>query len=473
MRILLVAHRYLPHSHGGVESWTRAMACGLSSLGHEVAVLARDHRGTGPAFGWQRIEDDASNVYWLQHQLSYARSFRESWNDVRLVAPLLQIFADFDPQIVHLAHPDGWGIVPLEVAREQGLATGATLHDYKWLCGRGQMLHPNSERCERIDEERCARCIHDQLEGGRARSLARRFVPESLQRWAMTRISKPTEQDEGPGQLARQRWRTGHLALLSSLRDCDLLVSPSRFVAKRYADSGLGREIQVISNGLDLDETETPHDARWSPSTRWTLRDDICVGPLHIGFFASAHRSKGLHVLQQAVAALPAGSVHLHVHGPSEGADEPYQTFYGPYRSEQLKGLMDDLDLVALPSTWDENQPMVALEARAFGKPLVVSDAGGLPELVKDGVDGWVLPTGRAEAWAERLAILAANRQDAREAGLRAPPPHNAGTMAAAYLQAYSEAISTETLVPALTAAHRVDDNGSSCSLSHDKTTAY
>jgi len=134
---------------------------------------------------------------------------------------------------------------------------------------------------------------------------------------------------------------------------------------------------------------------------------------------------------------------------------------------------MDGLDLVALPSIWDENQPMTALEARAFGKPLVVSDAGGLPELVKDGVDGWVLPTGHAEGWAERLAILAANRQDTRKAGLRATPPPNARATAVAYLRAYSEALGKETLAAALTTAHPVDDNVSSPSLSRDKTTAY
>ncbi len=449
------------------------MARGLSALNHEVAVLARDHRGNGPAFGWHRIESGDSNVYWLHHQLSYARSFRETWNDVRLVAPLLQIFADFDPQIVHLSHPDGWGIIPLELAREQGLATGATLHDYKWLCGRGQMLHPGGERCERIDEERCVRCIHDQLEGGPARSLARRFVPKSLQRWAMSQTAKPTEQDKEPGQLARQRWRTGHIALLSSLRDCDLLVSPSRFVAQRYSESDLGREAKVISNGVELEGAEASDQAQWPTSPRWTLRDDMCAGPLRIGFFASAHRSKGLHMLQQAVAALPAGSVHLHIHGPGQGTDAPHQTFHGPYRAEQLKERMDGLDLVALPSIWDENQPMTALEARAFGKPLVVSDAGGLPELVKDGVDGWVLPTGHAEGWAERLAILAANRQDTRKAGLRATPPPNARATAVAYLRAYSEALGKETLAAALTTAHPVDDNVSSPSLSRDKTTAY
>jgi len=472
VRILLITHRYLPHSRGGVESWTGAMASGLHVLGHEVAILARDHRGNGPAFKWQRIEDAGSITYWLQHQLSCARSFRETWNDPRLVAPLLQVFDDFKPQVVHLAHPDGWGVVPLELAREQGLATGATLHDYKWVCGRGQMLHPNGVRCERIDEERCVRCIHKQLDGGQARSLARRFAPRALQRWALNRSSEPVEQQAEPGQLARQRWRTGHIALLNSLRDCDLLVSPSHFVARRYEASGLGREVQVISNGLDLEAPRAPSRARWSPSPRWTLRDDTAGGPLHIGFFASSHQNKGLDVLQRAIAALPAGSVHLHIHG-TQGDNEQHQTFYGRYQAEQLKELMDRVDLVALPSTWDENQPMVALEARAYCKALLVSDAGGLPELVNHGVDGWILPTGQAEAWAERLAILAASRQDTHLAGLRARPPHSAQAMASAYLQAYGRALNSQTLATALTAAHRVDDNGASHSLSRNKTTAY
>jgi glycosyltransferase involved in cell wall biosynthesis len=98
---------------------------------------------------------------------------------------------------------------------------------------------------------------------------------------------------------------------------------------------------------------------------------------------------------------------------------------------------MAGVDLVAIPSTWDENQPLVALEARLARRPLLVSDRGGLPELVRDGVDGWVLPAGDLAAWTERLALLAAVRARVLAAASSTAPPPSADQMASRYLTIY------------------------------------
>ncbi len=456
MRILLVTHRYLPHSSGGVETWTRAMSAGLSAAGHEVAILSRDDREQGgAAFSWHCVAAASTRVYWLRHRLLDARNHRDTWHDPRLVAPLDAVFDDFKPDLVHLAHPDGWGIVPLELARQRGHATAVTLHDYKWLCGRGQMLHPTGERCLQTDEDRCVRCTRDQLGRSGAHALASRLAPAALLRWAMRDSAADPQASSGePGTLARQRWRTAHIALLGALRDCDLVFAPSRFVANRYDAEGLGREVIVIANGLDL-ELPAPRSRRQDKSANSRRQ-----GPLRLGFFANDHPSKGLTMLQDAVASLPAGSVELQVHGPHrETSNGGAWVYRGAYRRSEVLARMAEIDVVAIPSTWDENQPMVALEARAVGRPLVVADVGGLPELVKDGDDGWVLPAGDPERWAETIALLAADPQRVDEAAARSEPPASAASMAEAYLHAYRKALGKETFGPALTGAPPVEDN--------------
>jgi len=463
MRILLLAHRYLPHSHGGVETWTRAMSLGLQAAGHEVAILSRDDREQGgTAFSWHRVEDSSCPVYWVRHRLSFARNHRETWNDPRLAGPLREIFADFRPALVHLAHPDGWGVCPLDLANELGIATAVTLHDYKWLCARGQMVHPSGDLCQEIDEERCVRCVLDQLSRGGARALAGRLAPAALRRWALGAgepdTATPTDE---PGRLPRQRWRTARFALLRALHDCDLVFSPSRFLAKRYQQAGLEREITVIPNGLDLEQPaeRTTHD-RWS-APRWASEQSGMPRPLRIGFFGNDHPSKGLSVLQEAILSLPAGSVELEIHGPPAsvpGNGSPW-LWRGSYKRSEVLERMSAVDVVAIPSTWDENQPMVALEARAAGKPLLVSSLGGLPELVDDHRDGWVLPAGKPEAWGQLIAILAADRRKVAEAAQLASPPDTAETMARAYLQTYSTTLGKETLGTPLTAHRSVEDN--------------
>jgi glycosyltransferase involved in cell wall biosynthesis len=50
-------------------------------------------------------------------------------------------------------------------------------------------------------------------------------------------------------------------------------------------------------------------------------------------------------------------------------------------------------------------------EAMAYGKPIVATNVGGIPELVRDGVSGFLVPRGDAVAAAERLNALASDPQ--------------------------------------------------------------
>jgi glycosyltransferase involved in cell wall biosynthesis len=67
---------------------------------------------------------------------------------------------------------------------------------------------------------------------------------------------------------------------------------------------------------------------------------------------------------------------------------------------------------VVAPSEWYENAPLAVLEAAALGKPLIVSDAGGLPELVVDGESGWSFESGSVEGLAGRLRSVADKADD-------------------------------------------------------------
>jgi glycosyltransferase involved in cell wall biosynthesis len=76
---------------------------------------------------------------------------------------------------------------------------------------------------------------------------------------------------------------------------------------------------------------------------------------------------------------------------------------HGYVSDEKLEELYRDSLAVLIPSRWRENNPLVALEAKAYGAPLVVSDRGGLPELVEEGETGFVF---ESENSGELLDIL-------------------------------------------------------------------
>src|SRR4029079_18152565 len=63
-------------------------------------------------------------------------------------------------------------------------------------------------------------------------------------------------------------------------------------------------------------------------------------------------------------------------------------------------------DAFLLPSV-NEGTPVSAIEALASGTPVVATRVGGVPDVVRDGVDGFLVEPGDTEAAAERLASLA------------------------------------------------------------------
>jgi len=78
---------------------------------------------------------------------------------------------------------------------------------------------------------------------------------------------------------------------------------------------------------------------------------------------------------------------------------------------------MDDYykhaDIFVLPS-YNEGLPMSILEAGSFGLPVISTPVGGIPEVIEDGVNGYLIEPGDIEALKDRLLLLA-NGPELRE----------------------------------------------------------
>jgi len=73
---------------------------------------------------------------------------------------------------------------------------------------------------------------------------------------------------------------------------------------------------------------------------------------------------------------------------------------------EDVSGWYQAFDALILPSA-NEGTPVVVIEALAAGCPVVATSVGGVPDVVREGVDGFLVPVGDVEQLAERLARLA------------------------------------------------------------------
>lgn len=167
-----------------------------------------------------------------------------------------------------------------------------------------------------------------------------------------------------------------------------------------------GQSWHVIYNGI-----AGPPD--WEPTGYDGSR------PLNVLLLGRINRIKGQEVLLAAVAALPAelrAKISVRIVGSAfedQGLEQALRDMVpamGLQDCVSIEPFLDDptplyrwADVVAVPSRRPESLGRVAIEAMAFGRPPLASAIGGLREVVADGVTGWLLPPGEAEALAKAL----------------------------------------------------------------------
>lgn len=185
---------------------------------------------------------------------------------------------------------------------------------------------------------------------------------------------------------------------------------------RRTLSSWVGdkRRTAVVTHGIDLTRfTPAPFREHAKP-----LRA-VCVARL-------AMRHKGLDTLIET-AALAAGAVEIDLIGDGPARDELVALAESrgvPFRLRgavrDVAAALHDYDAFVLLSRY-EGKPTAIAEAMASGLPCVVTDVGGQPEIVRDGVSGFVVPPDDAEAAAARLRVLAGEprlRSRMRENGI-------------------------------------------------------
>ncbi|BDZ40258.1 glycosyltransferase family 4 protein [Microbacterium suwonense] len=194
---------------------------------------------------------------------------------------------------------------------------------------------------------------------------------------------------------------TGSHALNNALRTmtlriaqrADIVLSPSRHQAEALRTAGAGR-VEAFSNVAQPLQVAEPHSA----------------GPLRLLWVARFAPEKRVEValdaMRAVIARLGDGRVHLDVAGGTH-RPVPGVTFHGPVPGERVAELMDAADAALITSLGFDNQPMVALEAFAHGRPVIVSD----PVLATEFGDAAIgTPAPDAEGLADLILRLETDR---------------------------------------------------------------
>jgi glycosyltransferase involved in cell wall biosynthesis len=385
MKILVVSHGHPAFSIGGAEIASHNLFTALDQLpGVEAYYLARAahpiarHRQT-PLMS---LRQGARETFLWADDYDHALLSNQATDD--LSGAFRRYLLDVRPDVVHFHHFIGLGIESMwEVRRTlPNAAIVVTFHEYLPIClHHGQMIKTSKQRlCNRASPADCHACFPEL-------SPARIFERE--------------------------------LFLKTHLGVADAFVGPSRFLIERYVAWGIPEDrFTMLENGID---TARPAAPRALPPGGRRAR---------CGFFGQITEFKGIAVLLDAITRVPdevwGNDAALCIFGGNlENQPEAFRQsfdeliaragrrakFYGSYSAEELPDLMRQVDWVVVPSIWWENSPLVIQEAYLHGRPLIVSDIGGMKEKVADGVAGMHFRVGSAEDLADKMTQALADPQ--------------------------------------------------------------
>ncbi|CAM3953314.1 Alpha-D-kanosaminyltransferase [Vibrio aerogenes CECT 7868] len=264
------------------------------------------------------------------------------------------------PDIVHF-HNIYHQLTPsvIKVAKANGCKTVLTVHDTKIACPAYTMYR---------DGHTCEECLQKSV----WHATKNRCQNGSLFKSLLLSLEARFQEISG------------------NYRALDMMIAPSEFLAGIIRWKLPDNRIEVIVNGID---------------------ESIGVSQSQNGgyflYLGRLSREKGVETLAKAYQ-LSRRQLPLKIVGDgplTAGLSRQYSDIelLGFKKGDELESLIRNATAVIVPSECYENCSMSVLEAMAYGKPVIGARIGGIPEQVRDGVEGRLFPAGDGVALAQLM----------------------------------------------------------------------
>lgn len=278
---------------------------------------------------------------------------------------LLDLIEEEKPDIAHL-HIFYGSLTSsiLKILKEKKIPVVVSVHDYKFICPSYILIDGKNEVCEDCKGKNYYNVI-------KKKCIKNSFVFSSI------------------------------FALEAYYRDffypLDQMFNKLIFVSKFSAE---------IHNKYKPElKSITTHLYNFDPSLK--LKKQNSKKENYFLYAGRISREKGIKTLLKAFSCLP--DINLKIAGTGEGMEEyknlasPNVTFLGFQKGEELREIIANASFIMVPSEWYENNPMAIIEAYSLGKPVIASNIGGIPEIVKDKTTGFLFESGNVEDLTQQI----------------------------------------------------------------------
>ena len=449
MKILQVANGFPPGDRGGVEIYTLGLAKALRSMGHDVAVFCREPGEHRPIYSVRDEVVEGIPARFVVNRFNPGVPLAPRYHDRQIEALFARGVEEQQPGVIHFQHTHGLSASLLARAAAIGVPFVLTLHDYWYMCPQVNLLRRDGSICAGSHHEvNCYECLFGRPYpplGSNTPDFAAPVSPSTpepvehrplglsdaiyypLQRilpWPLRRallniydrvrikvlprirsLSAAARQSDAASLRARARYMREMLTL------CGYIIVPSAVVKVQYADFGIPNEqIHLIPHGMDTSAWQG-----FRPASR-----PLGAG-LQFGYIGSLMRHKGVDLIIRAFRQLNLPHTTLWLHGfalpddPFAGSlrelagGDPRVHFAGPYAPPELPHILNQMDVLLVPSRWHETFSIVAREAVLAGLPVIAACMGGISDAIADGVNGLLLPPDDLAAWVAAMQRVVEN----------------------------------------------------------------
>lgn len=369
MRILLVnKFHYL---RGGSEKYYFELAKLLKSHGHTVAFFSMKNENN--------IKTGDREYFVDEIDMNTGSKF-EALNVIyskKNKALMEKALEEFKPDIVHINNfQRQLSASIIDAVKEKNIPLIMTAHDLNPICPASIMLY-NGEVCE------------DCITKGYTSCIKKKCIKNSMLKSVLGYIEKK------------------YYDLHKIFCKIDCIISPSEFNKNQLLKGKLKcNDITVIHNFVNE-----------------TKKTDYALGDCAF-YFGRLSREKGILNLVEAINNIPSARLIIAGDGPEK---ENIQAYIKEHKLENritLLGYLNQNDIrenirkcrfVTVPSICFENCPYSILETMEIGKPIIGSKIGGIPELIKDDVNGYTYAYDCVDDLTDKLKILFENDEKVNE----------------------------------------------------------
>jgi len=227
--------------------------------------------------------------------------------------------------------------------------------------------------------------------------------------WSEIEWAKKTSYTSIPKKIILKKW----IKIAEKSFDSSSLIVPickhlEKIVKENYPD----KETAVMYQGI------TPE--RWYPQEGMKLKHP-CVGLLQGAVIWG--KTQEMLILEKVLKKMPDVTFYWVGEGPYQDKILPILEKYDNFKwlgalqyPDKVRQYLTEIDVYALVSGIDMS-PLTLQEAQLMKKPVVATNVGGIPELMKDNETGFLVEKGNADEWIEKLSLLINNKKQAKEMG--------------------------------------------------------